>query len=158
MFNSWETRELADYNETVEILNGLQGGPEFLDWFGGKPIFADSEVISLCLDRLGPSYMRIEMHRLDADQNLQTTVVTMTLKDQVDLSLEGFSHQNVIGGLAIRRVSTEHQTHQSLIGIGITSPDHEIILEPCAGAFGIIRATISSVSFEVRSDLAADIN
>jgi hypothetical protein len=158
MSNSWGTHELADYAETVEILKGLQGGPEFLDWFGGKPIFGDSEVISLCLDRLGPSYLRIEMYKLGADNNLHTIIVTMTLKDQIDLSLEGFSHQNVVGGLAIRRVSADHQVHQSLIGVGITTPDHEINLGPCAGVFGTIRATISSISFEVGSDPLQAIN
>ncbi len=149
---SSEINQSSDWLDTVETLKELQGGPEFLDWWGGEPNFGDSEVISLYLDRLGLSQLQIAMCRLDADNNWHTIVVTIALKDQIDVLVEGFSNQNVIGGLQIRKVRADNPTHPSILGIGITPPAHEIKLEPCAGSFGIIRATISSISFEVRSD------
>jgi hypothetical protein len=35
--------------------------------------------------------------------------------------------------------------HPSLYGIGLALGDHEIILEPCAGAFGFIRCSIEMI-------------
>lgn len=147
-----KTSELADQRLTVEILKELPGGPELLDWFGGDPNFGDSEVIGLSLDRLGPSWLRMAMCKLDQNSMWQTIVVTLTLKDQIDVSIEGFSHQNVIGDFVIRRAREGHLAHQNLIGVGIAASEHEIELEPCAGSFGTIRATISSISFEARDD------
>ena len=138
--------------ETVGILQELPGGPELLDWFGGAPSFHDSEVISLCLDRHGTPWLRVAACKPAGKDQWDTIVVTMTLKDQVDLSIQGFSHQNVIGGLAIRSSRDDNPVHQSLLGVGITPPAHEIELEPCAGSFGVIRATVSSISLELRND------
>ena len=135
--------------ETIEILKELPGGRELLDWFDGDPRFHDSEVISLCLDRHGTSWLRVAACKLAERDRWDTIVVTMTLKDQIDLAIQGFSHQNVIGELIIRRSRDDNPVHQSLLGVGITPPAHEIELEPCAGSFGVIRATISSISFEV---------
>lgn len=138
--------------ETVEILKELPGGPELLDWFDGDPSFHDSEVISICLDRHRTSWLRVAACKLAGKDQWDTIVVTMTLKDQIDLSIQGFSHQNVIGRLTIRRSRDDNPVHQSLLGVGITPPAHEIELEPCAGSFGVIHATISHISFEVRND------
>ena len=152
MHTSSKTSESTDYLETIEILKDIPGGREFLDWFGGQPIFGDAEVISLCLDRLGPSWLRIAMCKLPEGDNRLTIAVTMTLQNQIDLSIEGFSHQNVIGDLTIRKLPADQPTHISLLGVGISPPAHEIKLEPCAGSFGVIHATISSIAFEVLND------
>jgi hypothetical protein len=74
-------------------------------------------------------------------------IVSFMLRDVLEVAIQGFSHQNVISGLKIRNASPM-QVHPSLIGIGLNLPDHEIELEPCAGAFGTIRATIEAITME----------
>jgi hypothetical protein len=38
-----------------EILRQIPGGPELVAWFGHVPAFHDAEVLSVALDRKGPS-------------------------------------------------------------------------------------------------------
>jgi hypothetical protein len=83
----------------------------------------------------------------EGDYSFETIIVTFTLHDMIDVALEGFGGQNVIGGLTIRRAS-ERPIHKSLVGIGLSRPDHILELEPCAGAFGRIWATVASISME----------
>jgi hypothetical protein len=63
----------------------------------------------------------------------------------IDLHIEGFSRQNVIGGLNLRR-ARDQSVHRSLIGIGLARGEVEIELEPCAGAFGFIRCAIEKIA------------
>lgn len=68
--------------------------------------------------------------------------MTFTLEDIVGLNLEDFSRQNVIFGLEVRQIKKQLPT------LGITwlvppCPEHdyyEIVLEPCYGLYGTIRA------------------
>jgi len=55
--------------------------------------------------------------------------------------VSGFSQQNVISGLIIRRAG-ERDIAIWEIGVGCKPGEHEIELEPCFGAYGIIRATL----------------
>ena len=135
-----------DTDETASILASIPGGNELLNWFGNKPNFGDSEVLSLSLNRDGPSTLRVAVSKL-VKSSYQTVIVTFTLCDMIDIALEGFGHQNVIGGLTIRG-ATERSIHKSLVGIDNLLPDHVLELEPCAGAFGRIRATVASISQE----------
>ena len=61
--------------------------------------------------------------------------------------LEWFGHQNVINDLKLRR-APEAPVHQSILGVGLLQGDFEIALEPCAGAFGTIRADIARIDVE----------
>jgi hypothetical protein len=74
-------------------------------------------------------------------------IVTFNLADMIDVAIEGFSHQNVIASLKLGR-APGREIHPSLLGIGAVDSDLEIELEPCAGAFGKIRAKLIGVSFE----------
>jgi hypothetical protein len=65
----------------------------------------------------------------------------------IDVTIEGFSHQNVVGGLTLRRAPNK-ATDPSLKGIGLKDPEFEIALAPCAGAFGTIRASITNISID----------
>jgi hypothetical protein len=141
----------AEVEETAEILKGLPGGPELLAWFGGVPNFGDAEVLGLNLDRAGHSQLRILAISYaggrDSGGFFKRLVITFDLADMIDVAIEGFSHQNVIEGLKLRRAPAK-PVHPSLLGLGMGDGDFEIELEPCAGAFGKIRASVISVSFE----------
>ena len=72
-------------------------------------------------------------------------VFDFILRDMIDVYLDGFGHQNVIGGLTLRRTK-DKAVHPSLLGIGLVRGKVEIELEPCAGAHGIIRCTIEKIT------------
>ena len=140
-------------SETRSILADIPGGTQLLKWFSDEPNFGDAEVISLSLDRVRECSFKVAVCKLIDNGNWKTAVVTMILKDMIDVSIEGFSHQNVIGGLTIGRVTrAQSDVHPSLLGIGGNAPHHRIVLRPCAGAIGAIVATIASISFEDRDD------
>lgn len=130
--------------ETERILSQVVGGSELLERLGGRANFHDSEVIQLCLTRGGPSRLVLDVLMPDG-KGWKKAQVTFQLSADVGLvDLEGFSHQNVIGGLTISEVP-DRNWHPSLHGIGFTTPDHLIELEPCAGAFGRILCTIVGI-------------
>ena len=136
-------------NETAEVLEYVSGGRELLAWFGGHPNFGDAEVLCLTLDRSGASKLRILVIGVEhgASRRFKKAIVTFALTNIIDVSLEGFAHQNVIDGLKLRRAPRK-QRHPSLYGIGIIDSEHQIELAPCAGAFGTIRATIAGISID----------
>lgn len=128
--------------ETAAILRTIPGGNALLAWFRGAPEFGDAEVIELRLERAGDSLLRLALAGRDGRPSV---ACTFHLRDMIDVALEGFSHQNVIGGLHLRRAA-RGDVHPTLRGVGLMHADHEIELEPCAGAFGVIRATVESVT------------
>lgn len=115
-----------------------------LAWLGDAVGFGDSEIVELTLQRDQPSRLVIDLFRPNGSEH-QSVRATFFLVDVLVVQLEGFSHQNVIGGLFIKP-AVDRQFHESLRGIGVSTPDHEIKIEPCAGAFGEILATIESIS------------
>ena len=143
-YNPW-------FTETAEVLKGVPGGVELLEWFGGKPTFGDGEVLELSLKSRGPSRLRIvafsSANRGSEFGVLPSAIITFELADMIDASIEGFARPNISGGLKLR-YAREKNFHPSLLGIGMSIADHEIELEPCAGVFGTIRASIVRVSFE----------
>ncbi len=126
----------------------IEGGQELLDWFGRVPSFHDAEVLALSLDRAGQC--RLTLHSWNNTDVVDAkgyfvlekhVVVTFALEDVADLQLEGFTHQNVIDGLSLSRVSTK------LLHNLPCSEVFEILIEPCYGISGFIRAQKVSVSF-----------
>ena len=136
---------------TVEILKTIQGGPELLAWFAGRPTFHDSEVVGLSLSRNDDSTLQILAIASAAGRDkqglLKRGVVTFVLTDMVDVSIDGFSQQNVLGDLTLKR-AIETPVHPTNIGVGLAQGDFEIELHPCFGAHGRIRATIASIFVE----------
>ena len=118
-------------------LESIHGTQELYDWFGFWPSFHDAEVIKLHLNRSGPSSLAIhtwEMtKRVDSKGHYELekhVVVEFILEDVAALSLEGFSQQNVIFGLAIDKIES---------GFRLT-------LDPCYGLSGSITAESMSIS------------
>ena len=146
--------QVSGIEQTISILDEISGGPAVIEWFEGKPQFGDGEILELRLSRKGPSVLRISAIYVGGQTDLafgKHAVFTFILRDMVDVHVDGFGRQNVIGGLTLRR-SQVADVHPSLRGIGLNIADHEIVLEPCAGAFGFIRCSIESVSISAVDD------
>ena len=142
--------EETDAQLTMSIVSRVPGGQQLIDWFHGYLEFGDAEVVELRLVRREPGVLRIWTQISERGRHGGApfkAVISFMLKDVLEVSIQGFSHQNVIDGLRIR-MAPPVEVHPSLVGIGISLPDHELELEPSAGAFGIIRATIEAIAIE----------
>jgi len=74
-------------------------------------------------------------------------LVTFTLNGIMDLQLCGFSRQNVIGGLVLRR-APDRPDRRNYLTLEPHPADIEIELEPCFGLDGLVRARSVSIAFE----------
>lgn len=113
------------------MLEAVEGAKSLYDWFGYWPSFHDAEVISLHLNRIGLSSLALhtwEMTKEVDDKGYYVlakhVVVEFAMKEVVGLSLNGFSHQNVIFGLAIER----------------TENGYRLALDDCYGIAGDLEA------------------
>lgn len=136
----------------AEIYRETPGGPELLRWFGRVPSFHDGEVLELSLKRAGRSVLRVHGWNMTHDAASDTfglekhAVVTFGIEGIMDLQLYGFSHQNVLGRLVLRRAPDrpEARGHLSMKPL---PEDIEIELEPCFGMSGYLRARRVEISF-----------
>ena len=147
--------------ETISILETIPGGPQVVAWFDGWPEFGDAEVLELRLIRRGPSLLRLAASASEGGRwrgaPFKHAVFDFALRDMLDIRLDGFSHQNVIGGLRLRRAQ-DAPVHPSVRGIGLVRGEVEMELRPCAGAHGTIRCTIENIAITpVRDYQAADV-
>jgi hypothetical protein len=129
-------------DEVTSTWTSIPGGAEAFEQVGGS--FHDAEVRKLHLNRKEPSVLEIEKPLVDG----RKLVVTFILGDWIDVDVRGFSHQNVMGDLNLRRAG-EREVAVWELGVGLRPGEVEIELEPCFGAYGIIRATVTSIAVEV---------
>ncbi len=148
----WSPAWAQDTNIYAEV----PGGPELVRYFGQVPSFHDGEILGLHLDRDGPSALHIhswittDRVGLDGSMVLERhAIVTFTLRGVMDLHLDGFSTQNVIGGLILRR-APDRPERRGYLALDPGPDDIEIELEPCYGLNGLIRARSVSITFEPR--------
>ena len=132
-------------NEAETIYANIQGGPNLLAWFGHIPDFHDAEIVSFGLRRRAPSMLVIHAWNRTNEADARGhrildrhAIVTFALEDIVDLQLNGFSHQNVISGLHLRRAPARPD-RRPFYGLDPSPSDYEIELEPCFGLDGMIR-------------------
>ena len=132
----------------------VPGGPDLVRWFGEVPSFHDAEILSLHLRRNGQSVLRLHGWIITGEVGHDgylvldnNAVVTFTLEGILDLQLEGFSAQNVIGDLVLRRALDRPDRRGYLSGNPLPE-DIEIELEHCYGLGGLIRARSVVVTFE----------
>lgn len=132
--------------ETIRVLESIPGGRGLLDWFGGYPSFHDAELLRLDLDRRGASLSMSLPGRRDGSPR-PDLIVTFAFKalDTIDLSLEGFNHQNVMSDMALSFASST-EPHPTLVGTGVGAGDIEFEIEPCFGAFGKLRASVEKIT------------
>jgi len=145
---------MNDELPSPDVLNSIPGGPELLAWFGYVPSFHDAEIIDLYLNRTGASTLRIHTWEMDPDHRTEDwlpfakhVVVTFVLEEIVGLDLEDFSPQNVISGLELKRVKEETQSFgMTWIQPPVPPEFYEIVLHPCYGLWGTLRARRISIS------------
>ncbi|SFI26320.1 hypothetical protein SAMN05216304_1024 [Bosea sp. OK403] len=136
-----------DESEELSLWSELPGGNEIISWFGAVPDFHDAEIVGLKLDRGGPSRLDVYFFRLQQSPMFKPNVleptgdaiITFEFDHIVDLSLEGFSPQNVIFGLRLGRAKPNPE-RAPYFGIDSSPDDYEIELDPCYGLSGKIRA------------------
>ncbi len=138
--------------EEASVYGEVLGGPELLAYFGQMPAFGDAEILSLYLDRNGTSTLRVHGwvivdHAGEAEARERHAVVTFTLDGIMDVRLDGFSAQNVIGGLILRR-ALDRPERRGYLAHPPSPQDIEIELEPCYGLDGLIRARSVAVTFQ----------
>lgn len=142
--------------ETALVLKSIPGGPELLDWCNGRPIFHDAELVELKLNRRRASMSVSTTASGTASHGgmlIKNAVITFTFKDgdMIDVSLQGFSHQNVMGEIWLR-FAKPSPVDGSLVGVGLGQGDIEFEIEPCFGAFGTLRATIEKITITPVAD------
>ncbi|CAA2138478.1 hypothetical protein [Methylobacterium bullatum] len=138
----------------LSIYHEIPGGPELVRHFGQVPSFHDAETLSLHLNREGPSSLRlhgwVNTGRVEVGSEFvldRHAIVTFTLEGLMDLQLDGFSIQNVIGGLVLRR-APDRPERRNYLAVDPLPQDIEIELEHCYGLDGIIRARSVAITFE----------
>jgi hypothetical protein len=141
-------------NKESPIYDMVSGGADLVRWFGQVPSFHDAEILSLHLARKGQSVLRLHgwINTGEVDQNGhfvldRHAIVTFTLNEVMDLQLDGFSIQNVIGELVLRR-APDRPERRGYLALDPLPQDIEIELVPCYGLSGLIRARTVSVTFE----------
>ena len=138
----------------MNIYDEVPGGPDLVRWFGQEPSFHDAEILSLHLHRKGQSVLRlhgwIDTGEVGQDGYFvldRHAIGTFTLSGIMDLQLDGFSIQNVIGGLVLRR-APDRPDRRGYLALDPLPQDIEIELEPCYGLSGLIRSRTVSIAFE----------
>jgi hypothetical protein len=117
----------------------LDGQDSVIDWFGYWPTFHDSEIVGISLQRASESRVDVltwlTRNQVDSEGiyiREKYAVVSFVLSSITDLSLGGFSGQNVISGLSI-------EAHSSGI---------RLVLHPSFGISGYVEA--DQIRVEVR--------
>jgi Immunity protein 50 len=136
------------------VYKSIPGGLELLNWFEQIPTFHDGEVVSLHLNRRATSFLKIHGWVGDGKTDakgyfnlLQRAVVTFEMDTIVYLKLDGFSQQNVIGELDIRRAPKDPKL-APFYDFAATDDDFELHLDPCYGMDGIIRCRSVRISYQ----------
>lgn len=153
LHENWPPPDDERLAKTVKVLEAIPGGLELLDWFQGQPCFHDAEVLHLDLNRRAAALSISVPGHPDSAAPLKDLVVTFSFKqgDMIDLSLEGFSHQNVMGDMWMRFAEAA-SVDRSLVGVGLSQGDIEFEIEPCYGAFGKLRATVEKITIRPVAD------
>ena len=138
------------------IYHEVPGGVDLLRWFGRVPSFHDAEILDLNLRRRGKSTLRLHgwimTDKIGEDGFIvldRHAIVTFALDGVMDLRVEGFSAQNVIGGLILRR-APDRPERRNYLTLDPSPQDIEIELElePCYGLDGLIRARSVAIMFQ----------
>jgi len=132
--------DLSPMGETIRVLRSVPGGDRVIAWVnrvpGRRSSFGDMEVVTVSLRRGGKSTIEIGLEG-------QPTF-TFHFDDWLDVNLEGFGRQNVLGGL-ILRPDEPREVRIWELGLGYEYPTVEMVLEPCYGANGVIRGRLLRV-------------
>jgi hypothetical protein len=107
------------------VVDRISGGEKLVAIFGYWPSFHDAEVIWLKLDRrlddngLSPT-LETQIHAFETSKQVDEkgfyvlrhhVLVHLRFQDVVDLSLEGFNHQNALFGIEISDLTERQWEH-----------------------------------------------
>src|SRR5947207_3400223 len=91
-----------------DLIQSVPGAQRLFDWFGCWPSFHDAEVLSLELNRTGPSRIRVHTFRMTNEVNPQGfygtdkhCVVTFLIDEIAAVQLSEFNNQNVLFDLTV---------------------------------------------------------
>ncbi|OBZ96160.1 hypothetical protein ADU59_07300 [Pararhizobium polonicum] len=121
----------------------IPGGEALIAYFGHVPFFHDGEITQVVLNRRSTSTISIHIWGMDP---VKHAVVTLLIDDIIDLELENFSPQNVIGDLIIRPLP-ERDDRRDYYPRSQTESDVEIVFVPIYGLAGVLRAGSVSLTF-----------
>ncbi|WP_156386855.1 MULTISPECIES: Imm50 family immunity protein [unclassified Rhizobium] len=124
----------------------IPGGDALIAYFGHSPMFHDGEITQVVLNRLSTSTISVHIWGVDDVDPVKHAVVTLSINDIIDLELENFSPQNVIGDVIIRPL-LEREDRRSHYPRNRKESDIEIELIPIYGLNGILRAGSVSLTF-----------
>ena len=81
-------------------MRGVPGADALIEWFGRWPSFHDAEVLSINLNRSGPSCVRIHTWEMTSEVDARgyyvhqkNVIVSFFLEGLKDIEQAGFSHQ-----------------------------------------------------------------
>jgi hypothetical protein len=139
-------------SESKNTFLRLPGGQELVNWFGEFYDFHDAEIVSLTLNRHSTSHLKVHGYFRSQDDNGHTfsnkeAIVTFEPSGVFDLQLDGFNHQNVIGGLAINKIEAGRARRPHLDS-SFDIQGYELHLEPCYGMDGVIRCSRIAIALE----------
>lgn len=131
--------DLSSAHKTNQVLLAVPGGDRVLAWFAahfgyhGQAEFGDFEVTAISLRRGGMSSIEIAL------DGFPTFI--FHFDDWLDVNVEGFGQQNVLGGLALQWAQPREVRVWEL-GLAYEHPTVEMKLKPCYGANGTIRGRL----------------
>jgi len=127
------------------LLQAISGAQQLFDWFGSWPSFHDAEVLSIELNRTGPSKLRVHTFRITdkVDESGHHVcdkhcIVTFILNQITVSKLAHFNHQNALSDL----------------GLHLENDEFVFDLAPAYGVEGSIRAR--EVAIELSPGLPED--
>ncbi len=124
----------------------IPGGEALVAYFGHVPFFHDGEITQVVLNRRSASTVSIHTWGMDTIDPIKHAVVTLLIDDIIDLELENFSPQNVIGDLIIRPLP-ERDNRRDYYPRSQVEGDVEIVFVPIFGLSGVVRAGSVSLTF-----------
>jgi hypothetical protein len=93
-------------------LQSIPGALELFDWFGYWPSFHDAEVLSIELNRIGPSKILVHTFTVTDQVNSKGSyvcakhcIVTLLLEDLEGVDLVEFNQMNVLSSLRFERAN-----------------------------------------------------
>lgn len=122
-----------------DVAKNLPGADALIAWFGRWPSFHDAEILSLELNRHGPSRARlhtwVRSPEIDAQGSYKTDkhcTIAFLLEEISELEVNGFNSQNVISSLEISK----------------QEGGYRLSFSPCYGLAGHLIAGSIRVEFE----------
>ena len=125
-----------------DIPDGIAGGAELLNWFGGRlPSFHDAEVLGVAFDReAAAATLRVHAFEMTSEVDAKGyfvctrhVVVTFQIAWITAMELDGFNHQNALDALRIGRTE---------------EGEYRLDLEPAYGLGGFIQAREIAISIQ----------